>query len=118
MIAAQKTAFGGTLDPVEGHHPLFWASKLHFFYTEAPFYNYPYTFGFLFAGGVYEQATRQGKPFAPKYRALLEDTGKMMTEDVAAKHLGVDLTKDDFWMKSVDRAMTYVDEFARLANNV
>jgi oligoendopeptidase F len=116
MVAAQKEAFAGILDPVEGHHPLFWASKLHFFYTEAPFYNFPYTFGYLFAGGVYELALREGKSFAPKYRALLQDTGRMTTEEVAKKHLGVNLTKDEFWKAAVGRSVRYVNEFCALVD--
>jgi oligoendopeptidase F len=117
MVAAQKEAFAGILDPVEGHHRLFWASKLHFFYTEAPFYNFPYTFGYLFAGGVYERASREGKAFAPKYRAMLQDTGSMTTEEVAKKHLGVNLTKDDFWRAAVSNSVRHVDEFCALVNS-
>jgi hypothetical protein len=59
MIAAQKRAFGGLLDE-SGYHPLFWCSKLHFYATDAPFYNFPYTFGFLFSQGVYAQAIERG----------------------------------------------------------
>lgn len=117
MTVAQKEAFAGILDPEEGLHPLFWASKLHFFYTEAPFYNFPYTFGYLFAGGVYERACHEGKAFAPKYKALLQDTGSMTTEEVAKKHLKVNLTKDDFWMAAVGNAVRHVDEFCALVNS-
>ncbi len=116
MLNAQREAFGEILDPTEGHHALFWASKLHFFITDVPFYNFPYTLGFLFAGGVYERAAQEGKAFAKKYRALLEDTGRMTTEEVARKHLDVDLTKDDFWRLAVGRATANVDEFVRLVN--
>ncbi|RKX25040.1 MAG: oligoendopeptidase, partial [Candidatus Zixiibacteriota bacterium] len=41
MVAAQKKAFGPLLDE-SGYHPLFWASKLHFFISGVSFYNYPY----------------------------------------------------------------------------
>lgn len=116
MLGAQKEAFGGILDPTEGHHALFWASKLHFFVTDVPFYNFPYTLGFLFAGGVYERAEQEGKGFAKKYRALLEDTGRMTTEQVAKKHLGVDLTGDDFWRLAVRRATARIDDFVQLVN--
>jgi oligoendopeptidase F len=118
MVKAQKQAFGDILDPEEGHHPLFWASKQHFFVTEYPFYNFPYTFGYLFAGGVYAQALKEGSAFAPKYRALLQDTGRMTTEEVAAKHLGVDLTKPDFWREAVERSVAYVADFEKLVEQV
>ncbi len=113
MVDAQKKAFGDTLDK-DGYHPLFWASKLHFFLTGLPFYNFPYTFGFLFAGGVYDRAKTEGKDFFEKYRALLHDTGSMTTEDLAQKHLGVDLTKDDFWTTAVDRMLADVEPFVEL----
>ncbi len=114
MVDAQKKAFGNTLDE-SGYHPLFWASKLHFFLTGLPFYNFPYTFGFLFAGGVYDRAKTEGKGFFEKYHALLHDTGSMTTEDLAQKHLGVDLTKDDFWTAAVDRMLADVEPFVELA---
>ncbi|MBD3257841.1 M3 family oligoendopeptidase [candidate division GN15 bacterium] len=117
MVEAQKKAFGDLLDP-SGYHPLFWASKLHFFITDVPFYNYPYTFGFLFAGGVYDRAKKEGSAFADKYKALLADTGSMSSEDVAMKHLGVDLTKEDFWEDAVARSLADVDEFVKLAGQV
>ena len=115
MIAAQKEAFGETIDTDEGLHPLFWASKLHFYLTDAPFYNFPYTFGFLFANGVYSRAQKEGTAFVDKYIALLSDTGRMSSEDVAKKHLGVDLTKEDFWNESVELALADVDPFVKLA---
>ncbi len=114
MVEAQKEAFAGMLDE-SGYHPLFWCTKLHFYITEAPFYNFPYTFGFLFSGGVYDRARKEGKAFAPKYRDLLVDTGSMMCEDVARKHLGVDLTGDSFWTDAVNRALADIDDFVELA---
>jgi pepF/M3 family oligoendopeptidase len=114
MIEAQKKAYGPLLDE-SGFHPLFWASKLHFFLSDVPFYNYPYTVGFLFATGVYDLARKEGPAFAPKYEALLADTGSMTTDQVAAKHLGVDLTKEDFWKAAVERALADVPEFVKLA---
>lgn len=117
MTAAQKRAFGSLLDS-DGYHKYFWASKLHFFISERAFYNYPYTFGYLFAGGVYDRARKEGKAFADKYRALLADTGSMTTEQVAQKHLGVDLTRDAFWVDAVNRSLADVDEFVALAEQL
>jgi oligoendopeptidase F len=115
MVEAQKEAFGDLLEGDDAYHPLFWASKLHFFLTEQVFYNFPYTYGFLFATGVYSRAKKEGKAFAPKYEALLKDTGIMTCEDLAQKHLGVDLTKNDFWDEAVRLTLLDVDEFVGLA---
>lgn len=114
MVEAQRSAFAGILAD-DGYHPLFWASKLHFYETEMPFYNFPYTFGYLFSGGVYDRARKEGAAFAHRYKAFLSDTGSMTTEEVADKHLGVDLTDQTFWDDAVGRVVSDIDEFVVLA---
>lgn len=114
MVKAQKSAYGDLLAD-DGVHPLFWASKMHFFFTEVPFYNFPYTFGYLFATGVYAHALKEEGSFANGYRAMLSDTGSMSAEEVARKHLGVDLTKPDFWRMAVEKALLGLDDFIKLA---
>ena len=69
MTEAQKEAFAGALDT---YHPHFWASKLHFYNTRVPFYNFPYTFGFLFSAGVYSWAKEAGRMFETVYRTLAD----------------------------------------------
>ncbi|OLS41609.1 M3 family oligoendopeptidase [Bacillus sp. MRMR6] len=111
MEAAQKEAY---CDALEQYHPLFWASKLHFFITGVPFYNFPYTFGYLFSLGIYAQAIEEGKGYEEKYIALLRDTASMTVEDLAAKHLQVDLTQKDFWEKAVHLCIDDITEFLTL----
>jgi oligoendopeptidase, pepF/M3 family len=111
MTEAQKEAYLNSLDV---YHPTFWASKLHFYITDWPFYNFPYTFGFLFSTGIYVRALKEGKSFAEKYDALLRDTGRMTTEQLAEKHLGVDLTQPDFWRSALDYCVQDVREFLKL----
>jgi oligoendopeptidase F len=118
MTEAQRQAYGGTLADPDGFHPLFWASKLHFFITDLPFYNFPYVYGFLFANGVYDRAQSEGASFADRYRDLLADTGRMTSEEVAQKHLGVDLTRREFWDAAINRILADVDRFVKLASEL
>ncbi|WHY84802.1 M3 family oligoendopeptidase [Neobacillus novalis] len=111
MLEAQKEAYCGAL---EEYHPLFWASKLHFFITGVPFYNFPYTFGYLFSLGIYAKALEEGKGYEEKYMALLQDTASMTVENLAEKHLQVDLTQKDFWEKAVHICLDDIDEFLEL----
>ncbi|MBO1510915.1 M3 family oligoendopeptidase [Metabacillus bambusae] len=113
MVEAQKEAY---CDSLEEYHPHFWASKLHFFITDVPFYNFPYTFGYLFSLGIYAKALEEGEVFEKQYIALLKDTGSMSVEELAAKHLSVDLTKRDFWEQAVKMAVSDVEEFIQLTN--
>lgn len=111
MVDAQKVAFKGALSE---YHPQFWASKLHFYITGVPFYNFPYTFGYIFSAGIYAKALEEGSSFEDKYISLLQDTGSMKVEDLASKHLGVDLTQPEFWQSAIDLAVTDVKEFLKL----
>ncbi|MBP3965790.1 M3 family oligoendopeptidase [Paenibacillus lignilyticus] len=111
MEEAQQEGFSGALGKL---HPHFWASKLHFYLTDVPFYNFPYTFGYLFSCGIYAQAKKEGESFADRYVALLRDTGLMTVEDLAQKHLGVRLDEPDFWREAVKLALVDVEEFLAL----
>jgi oligoendopeptidase F len=113
MVSAQKKAFK---DSLSSYHPHFWAAKLHFYSTEVPFYNFPYTFGFLFSAGIYAKAQEAGPAFEDQYISLLRDTGSMTVEELAQKHLGVDLSQPDFWQSAVDMAIEDVKQFMALTN--
>ncbi|MFT5681523.1 MAG: oligoendopeptidase F [Myxococcota bacterium] len=92
MLDCQKTAYQGHL---ESWYPHFWASKLHFFISGRAFYNYPYTFGYLFAQLVYRKVRADGDHAA--YVALLRRTGWDDAEPLAAECLGLDLTRTETW---------------------
>lgn len=111
MLAAQKESY---LDSLGSYHPHFWAAKLHFFIDSVPFYNFPYTFGYLFSMGIYAYATQKGSNFEDEYIALLRDTASMTTEELAQKHLQADLTKPDFWQAGIDMVLQDVAEFMAL----
>lgn len=108
MAEAQDEAFCGVL---ASNHPHFWASKLHFYLTGVPFYNFPYTFGYMFSAGIYARAQQEGTAFADKYDDLLRDTGRMTVEELAQKHLGTDLTKPDFWQNAARLVTDDIEQF-------
>ncbi|HEY8495951.1 MAG TPA: M3 family oligoendopeptidase [Limnochordales bacterium] len=110
MEAAQKRAF---LNGLGSWHPLFWASKLHFYLTTVPFYNFPYTFGYLFSAGIYLRAREEGGAFARKYAEMMRDSGRMTVEQLARRHLGVDLTRPSFWEETIDAVLGDVEAFLR-----
>ncbi|REJ12235.1 MAG: oligoendopeptidase [Paenibacillaceae bacterium] len=112
MEEAQREAYAGALGV---WHPHFWASKLHFYLTDVPFYNFPYTFGFLFSSGIYARAAAEGPAFANRYAALLRDTGSMTVEDLAWKHLGVRLDDMAFWREAAAVPLKDIDTFLALA---
>lgn len=114
MESAQKEAYEGVL---EEYHPYFWASKMHFSSTGYPFYNFPYTFGYLFSLGVYQKACTE-KHFEDRYIALLADTGRMSAEELAQKHLGEDLTQEHFWQSTLDFLKRDAEKFLELTEDM
>ncbi|HHU20706.1 MAG TPA: M3 family oligoendopeptidase [Bacilli bacterium] len=113
MEDAQKEAYGEQLSE---YHPVFWAAKLHFHITGVPFYNFPYTFGYLFSLGIYAYAKTDKENFASFYDALLQDTGRMTVEELAKKHLNVDLEQADFWQNAIDLCIEDVEQFLALTD--
>ncbi len=101
MTEVQRTCYGDCLSGDE-LDPWFWASKLHFYLTGISFYNFPYTFGYLFSLGIFARAKREGPSFFPIYEKLLRMTGSDSAENLARSHLGVDLEAPDFWNASID----------------
>jgi pepF/M3 family oligoendopeptidase len=114
MLDAQKVAY---LDALAdgGWNPSFWISKLHFYISGWPFYNFPYTFGYLLSLGVYALGAEGSDDFPEQYRQLLIATGCQDTEDAVQSTLGYDLTNVDFWNKSLDIVQRRVDRFLDLA---
>ncbi len=108
MESAQREAY---CDMLGEAHPHFWASKLHFYLTDVPFYNFPYTFGYLFSAGIYARALQEGEAFRERYDALLRDTGRMNVEQLAEKHLGVNVEEVDFWREAVGLTALDVEQF-------
>lgn len=101
MLDAQRQCYGDCLAEDE-LDPWFWASKLHFYITGISFYNFPYTFGYLFSLGLFALAKQEGPAFVPRYAELLRLTGRETPERIAARCLGVDLEAPDFWQASLD----------------
>ena len=117
MVEAQKEAYGDSLDP-EQLDPYFWASKLHFYITEVSFYNFPYSFGYLFSLGVYAQSQKRGEAFLPTYERLLQATGRRTAEECARENLQVELNQPQFWLDSLALVEEDMRQFEELAREV
>ena len=78
--------------------------------SDLSYYNFPYAFGGLFSRGLYAQYLEEGEAFIPKYRALLKAPSIDTVENVA-KRAGIDLTKPDFWRKSLATIIEQIDLF-------
>jgi oligoendopeptidase F len=117
MLAAQKETYLNALAD-DGWYPDFWISKLHFYIHGWPFYNFPYTFGYLLSNGLYSMAAEGDPQFPDRYRKFLIATGCQLTEDAVQSSLGYDLRKPDFWARSIEVIAKRVERFVALADQV
>lgn len=104
--------YGPTLS---ANDKMFWATKLHFAMSGISFYNYPYTFGYLFSMSVYARRQELGQDFMKTYINILRDTGRMSAEDLVQKHLGEDIRRPEFWKKSISVINKKISDFEKLA---
>jgi len=108
MSRAQEATYGDGLD-ADIRHPYMWAAKPHY-YSGRSFYNFPYTFGLLFALGLYDVYEKTPDGFAEKFETLLSETGSASAEDLAAR-FGIDIGDTAFWRGSLSQIERDVDEF-------
>ncbi|MGL4609765.1 MAG: M3 family oligoendopeptidase [Trueperaceae bacterium] len=114
MLDAQQQTYGNVL---ENYHDLMWAQKGHYYIAGLDFYNFPYTFGYLFALGLYAEYKRQPQGFQKRYDTLLSSTG-LADARTLAKDFGIDIESQAFWQGSLNVAAGRVLEFERLVNKL
>ena len=117
VLEAQRDCYGDSLDS-EQLDPWFWASKLHFYKSSVAFYNYPYSFGYLFSMGIYARFREEGPSFLERYEDLLRRTGSDSPENIAKESLGVDLESISFWMESISAVEKELACFEDLASDL
>lgn len=112
MIAeVENEIYGGLVEELALHK---WMFIGHFYDAEKAFYNIPYTIGYLFSNGVYEQAKQQPGGFPERYDALLRDSGKMTVEQLGEHYLGADITQVAFWQDAQKSLSSAIEEYLEL----
>lgn len=118
MVSAWERYYGDALGSKD-RVGVFSQSKLHFYLTGISFYNWPYSFGYLFSLGVYAEYENGNKDaFAGMYRELLRDTGRMDAEQVVEKHLGGRIDDEEFWKGAIAVAERKVNLLEKAAAEV
>lgn len=100
MKWAYEEAFGDSID-LENIEAYSWINKPHYYFTDTHYYNFPYTFGLLFAKGLYAQYLKKGDKFIREYDNFLGITGKGSIRDIA-NSIGIDVNSIEFWRSSLN----------------
>ena len=127
MQNAQEKSYGDGLNDVctnvDGkkdfyeRHKYMWAVKSHYYITDLDFYNFPYSFGQLFAAGLYQRSLKEGESFAKKYSEILSNTGSMSCEDLCLK-AGFDITTKEFWNSGIEMYVKEIEEYCSFVSGL
>ena len=112
MLDSQKKAYGAGLDQ-RFLHPYMWLNKPHYYDADHNFYNFPYTFGLLFAKGLYREYVRKGASFVAEYEHLLSESGKYTVTEIASG-AGIDIQDIKFWRGSLQVIKEDIAKFMAL----
>ncbi|MBE5106771.1 oligoendopeptidase F [Bacillus thuringiensis] len=110
-ILAQEEAYGYALSE---YQPFVWMKYIQFYIADVPFYNYPYTFGYLVSFSLLELAQGSKSTFHSKYKEFLRETGKAPVEELMKKHFEIDITSYVFWDKAFRQISKDIDEYLQL----
>ncbi|TMW71219.1 M3 family metallopeptidase [Alteribacter natronophilus] len=106
-IQAQKEAYGYGLSEYE---PFIWIKYVQFYQANIPFYNYPYSLGFLLSIGLLEHAKKESL-FSGKYQRFLSETGLLPLEQLVKKHFSINLSHPEFWQQSIQRINQDIEQY-------
>ncbi len=111
MLSAQTDAYGDGLDQSTAH-PYMWAVKPHYYASH--FYNWPYTYGFLFGLGLFAKYREDAARFQLSYDDVLSRAGMNTAEELGAV-FGFDVSDEAFWTASLDVLRGHIDQYVELA---
>ena len=114
MLSAQADAYGDGLDQSTAH-PYMWAVKPHYYGSH--FYNWPYTYGFLFGLGLFAKYREDQQRFQSSYDDVLSRAGMNTAEELGAV-FGFDVSDVSFWTASLDVLRGHIEQYAALAADV
>jgi oligoendopeptidase F len=115
MYKIESNLYGDTLGEFDRYR---WMTLSQFYSTEKPFFNIPYTIGYLFSNGIYALSKERGDGFNKQYDALLRDTGRMTVEQLADTYLKKDVTEKSFWETSIKPISDAIEEYIELTNSM
>lgn len=107
LLHFQALAYGGSLSEYE---PFVWIKYGQFYQANTPFYNYPYSFGFLLSIGLLELA-KKDRGFKQKFKNFLSETGVLPLEQLLQKHFHLELSHADFWQQSVQKIIQDIEQY-------
>jgi oligoendopeptidase F len=106
-LQCQKKVYENSLSEYE---PYVWIKYGQFYQGDIPFYNYPYSFGFLLSIGLLELA-KDNHLFSGNFQGFLSETGTQPLEQLIKKHFNIELSQPEFWQKAIQRLLIDIEQY-------
>ncbi len=109
--------YGGVLAEPD---PYKWIFVGHFYDTEKPFYNIPYTVGYLLSNHLYTAVKQSNEAFTGQFEPLLRASGQATIEELIEQYMNGDPDSVDFWQQALEPLLStiemYLKETSRLVD--
>ncbi|MGL5530786.1 MAG: M3 family oligoendopeptidase, partial [Culicoidibacterales bacterium] len=112
----EQKAYGEAVDLSESQG-LAWVMTPHYFIPSFHYYNFPYTFGLLYAKGLYAKYLENPETFCEQYDTMLRLTGKAEIEAVT-QTMGINVQDEQFWLDAIAVMEQDVEAYEQLANKL
>ncbi|MGL6057622.1 MAG: M3 family oligoendopeptidase [Culicoidibacterales bacterium] len=112
----EQKAYGEAVDLSESQG-LAWVMTPHYFIPSFHYYNFPYTFGLLYAKGLYAKYLENPETFCEQYDTMLRLTGKAEIETVT-QTMGINVQDEQFWLDAIAVMEQDVEAYEQLANKL
>jgi oligoendopeptidase F len=111
MLKAQKTV----LPNIHEYFPEYWMVKPHFFNTSMPYYNFPYTLGYLISIGLFNKFQIKKENNIKDFNAFLFNSGMKDLNELMLDFFKLDLECSNCWDEAFD---TIHKELNELSNSL
>lgn len=112
----EAKAYGDAVDLSESRG-LAWIMTPHYYIPGFHYYNFPYTFGLLYAKGLYARYLKDPIAFREQYDDMLRLTGKAEIETVT-QTMGINVADKQFWYDAINLMENDIQTYQQLANKL
>ncbi|MDW2885905.1 M3 family oligoendopeptidase [Exiguobacterium artemiae] len=100
--------------------PYTWIYVGHFYDTGKPFYNIPYTVGYLLSNQLYASIKQSKVAFTSQFEPLLRASGQATIEELIEQYMNGKPDSVDFWHQALEPLLStiemYLQETSRLVD--
>lgn len=88
-----------------------WIFVGHFYDTEKPFYNIPYTVGYLLSNHLYTEVKQSNEAFTGQFEPLLRASGQATIEELIEQYVDGEPDSITFWQQALEPLLSAIEMY-------